>query len=409
MKPGQHATFYIYRKRINFAVRVNAEIKILLNGVIVFKLLKNGQCFLPEELQNTDILVAYDRICAVQNDILPDRLWDVEVIDCQDCIVCPGIVDQHVHITGGGGEQGPISRTPEIVLSEVIKAGVTTVVGVLGFDSISRSIAGLLLKARGLEAEGITTYIYTGSYGSPTETLTGRVLSDIILLDKVIGVGEVAISDYRSFIPTLQDLRVLASEANAGGMLGGKAGVLHLHVGDGKQGLGPLFQLIDESDLPLEMFVPTHINRNPGVFMQGVELLKKGGNIDLTAGETVGYSVAESMLYLTKQGLSLDRVTVTSDANGSSPQNGVARIDQLITDIRACILDNGLEAAPVLKTVTENPAKVLKLYPQKGCLQPGSDADILVLKKSDLSIFRLLARGQVMVEDGAPVKKGRYE
>jgi beta-aspartyl-dipeptidase (metallo-type) len=155
------------------------------------------------------------------------------------------------------------------MLSEIIEAGVTTLVGVLGFDSITRSIAGLLAKARALEAEGITTYIYTGSYGSPTETLTGRVLTDLVLLDKVIGVGEVAIADYRSNHPSLEDLRTLASEANAGGMLGGKAGILHLHIGDGEEGLDSLFRLINESDFPVEMFVPTHINRTPNYLSRG--------------------------------------------------------------------------------------------------------------------------------------------
>ena len=209
--------------------------------------------------------------------------------------------------------RGPVSRIPEIMFSEIIEAGITTVVGVLGFDSITRNIAGLLAKARALEAEGLTTYIYTGSYGSPTETLTGRVLTDIVLLDKVIGVGEVAIADYRSNHPSLEDLRTLASEANAGGMLGGKAGVMHIHLGDGKEGLDSLFRLLNESDFPIEMFVPTHINRNPALFEQGMELWRRGGNIDLTAGETAGTHY---------------------------------------------------------RTVTINPAKVLKLNSQKGCLLP---------------------------------------
>ena len=102
----------------------------------------------------------------------------------------PGLIDQHVHITGGGGEQGPISRIPEITLSDVLKAGVTTLVGILGFDSVSHHIAGLLQKSRGLEAEGITTYIYTAATAVPPETLTGRVLTDIVFRDKVIGVGK---------------------------------------------------------------------------------------------------------------------------------------------------------------------------------------------------------------------------
>lgn len=379
----------------------------------MFKLLKNGHCFLPEDAGKKDILIAFDRICSIEDHISTDNWPELELIDCQDRLVCPGFIDQHVHITGGGGEQGPISRIPEIMLGELLEAGVTTAVGVLGFDSVSRSIAGLLAKARGLEAEGITTYIYTGSYGSPTETLTGRVLQDIVLLDKVLGVGEIAISDYRSFHPTLPDLRVLASEAHAGGMLGGKAGILHLHVGDGKKGLQPLMQLIDESDFPIEMFVPTHVNRNPRVFSQGLQLLEMGGHVDLTAGETVGYSIAESLSNMQKKGLGMDRVTLSSDGNGSAPQNaanksGVGSVAQLLSDVKNCVLDAKLNFSSVISLATINPAQTLKLYPQKGCLRPGSDADILVLNQ-DISLYRLLAKGEVLLKDQKAIRKGKYE
>lgn len=375
----------------------------------MFTLLKNGHCFMPEDVGRKDILIAYDKICEIKDEISSAKLWDMEEIDCQECLICPGIIDQHVHITGGGGEQGPISRIPEIQISEVIEAGVTTLVGVLGFDSITRNIAGLLAKSRALEAEGITTYIYTGSYGSPTETLTGRVLTDLVLLDKVIGVGEIAIADYRSNHPSLQDLRMLASEANGGGMLGGKAGVLHLHVGDGKEGLDSLIRLIDESDFPIGMFVPTHINRNQKLFQQGIELLEKGGNIDLTAGETVGLSMADSLSLLLEKKISLENVTASSDGNGSSPASGVNHINQLLGDLKKCIREKNMDFASVIRIVTENPAKILKLYPQKGCLKVGSDADILILKKDDLSIYRLLAKGQVVVADQKAVKIGKYE
>ncbi|MEA4924480.1 MAG: beta-aspartyl-peptidase [Syntrophomonadaceae bacterium] len=376
----------------------------------MFKLLKKGHCFIPDDTGIKDILIAYDKICEVKDEVPADKLWEVEVIDCQECLVCPGLIDQHVHILGGGGEQGPVSRIPEIMYSEVVEAGVSTLVGVLGFDSVTRSIAGLLAKARGLETEGITTYIYTGSYGSPTETLTGRVLTDIVLLDKVIGVGEIALSDYRSNHPSLQDLRTLASEANAGGMLGGKAGVIHLHIGDGQEGLEPLLRLIDESDFPISMFVPTHINRNPQLFEQGLQLLARGGNIDLTAGETVGYSVAQALSILTARGIKLDRVTVSSDGNGSSPNDaGISYMNQMLKDLSMAVTEEKLSFAEVIRTATSNPAQVLKLYPQKGCLAPGSDADIMVLKKNDLSIYRLLAKGQVAVVDGQAVRKGRYE
>jgi beta-aspartyl-dipeptidase (metallo-type) len=374
----------------------------------MFTLLKKGHCFVPEDVGRKDVLIAYDKICEIKDEISAANLWDVEEIDCRGCVVCPGIIDQHVHITGGGGEQGPISRIPEIQISEVVEAGVTTLVGVLGFDSITRSIAGLLAKSRALEAEGITTYIYTGSYGSPTETLTGRVLTDLVLLDKVIGVGEIAIADYRSNHPSLQNLRTLASEANGGGMLGGKAGILHLHVGDGKEGMDSLLRLIEESDFPIGMFVPTHVNRNQKLFQQGIELLQKGGNIDLTAGETVGLSLADSLSLLLEKKISLDNVTASSDGNGSSP-NGINQINQLFVDLKTCILDYKLDFTSVIRIVTENPAKILKLYPQKGCLKTGSDADILILNKNDLGIRRLFAKGQVAVSEQRATKIGKYE
>lgn len=380
----------------------------------MFKLLTGGHCFIPEDAGIKDILISFDKICLVQDRIVHGSQWDLEVIDCSGCLVCPGIIDQHVHITGGGGEQGPASRIPELSFSEVVEAGVTTLVGVLGFDSITRSIAGLLAKARGLESEGITTFIYTGSYGSPTETLTGRVLSDIVLLDKVIGAGEIAISDYRSYHPTLQDLRNLSSEVMAGGMLGDKAGVLHLHVGDGKEGITPLLELIEQSDFPPEMFVPTHINRNPRVFDQGLELLSRGGNIDLTAGETVGYSVPDSFARLIKQGSNLERVTVSSDGNGSAPssaanQSGLIRIGQLLNDLRSSVLDSGLAFGTLIKTVTVNPARLLKLYPRKGCIKTGSDADLLILRSEDMTIHTLLAKGEVAVKEQKSVKHGHYD
>lgn len=379
----------------------------------MFKLLKNGHCFIPDDVGQKDILIVNDVIYAIKDKISLESTWDAEIIDCRNCMVCPGFIDQHVHILGGGGEQGPASRIPELNISEVLKSGVTTLVGVLGFDSISRNIAGLLFKARALEAEGITAYIYTGSYRCPTDTLTGKVITDLALIDKVIGVGEIAIADYRSSYSSFTELKILASETNAGGMLGAKAGVLHLHVGDGKEGLEPVFKLIDETDLPVTMFVPTHINRNKKVFTQGLELLHKGGNIDLTAGETIGKSVPESLKYLIENGINLDRVTISSDGNGSVPtpgkDSGGAKMDNLINDLRKCIIDLKLNFASIIKTVTINPAKILKLYPRKGCLFPGSDADVLVLNEKDLSISHLLTRGQIAVKEQTIIKNNKYE
>lgn len=381
----------------------------------MFKLLKNGICYGPQYLGNKDILVVLNKIYKIAENISAENLPNVEIIDCTDKIVCPGFIDQHLHITGGGGEEGFVSRIPEIKLRDIISAGVTTVVGVLGFDSITRNIEGLLAKARGLEAEGLNTFIYTGSYEVPTATITGKVLKDITLIDKIIGVGEIAISDHRSSHPTLDMLKEIAYEARAGGLLSNKAGIVHIHVGDGKGGLQPLKELLENSDYPMDMFIPTHLNRNKSLFHQAIEFANTGGNIDLTAGQSSesGYSVPDAMEQLLREKVSIDRITVSSDGNGSIPSNGtgalIGKVSQLFEDIRVCVLDRKIDLTSILKTVSENVAKRLKLFPQKGILAEGSDGDILVINRQDFTINSVFIVGEKFIDNGLVIKKGFYE
>ncbi len=371
----------------------------------MFKLLKNAECYSPEYQGRKDILLAFDKIVEISSVITADKLYHVEIIDCKDKIACPGFIDQHVHISGGGGEEGPKSIIGPIGVNELISSGVTTVVGLLGADSISKSMEGLLMKARSLESEGMTTFIYSGHYGIPTSTITGRIMSDVALIDKVIGAGEIAISDYRSSNPSQHELMKLAYEVLTGGMLGKKAGVMHLHVGNGKEGLGPLLELVEESDYPAAMFVPTHLNRNKALFRQAVQYRASGGNIDLTAGEytEAGIPVPECLKQLLDSGTGLDRVTVSSDGNGSGA--GVSgketgKVMALFDDFKTAVHCYKLPLADVLKTVTSNVAGVLKLYPRKGRLAEGSDADIMLLDKLSLTLDMLFVKGRLAVEKG---------
>lgn len=381
----------------------------------MFKLLKNGTCYGTQFLGKKDVLVVLDKIYKIADDIPSDNIPDLEIIDCTDKIVCAGFIDQHLHITGGGGEEGFISRIPEIKLSDIVSAGITTVVGVLGFDSITRNIEGLLAKARGLEAEGLNTYIYTGSYEVPTATITGKAMKDITLIDKIIGIGEIAISDHRSSHPTVDMLKEIAYEARMGGLLSQKAGIVHIHVGDGKKGLKPLLELLETSDFPLDMFVPTHLNRNKTLFHQAIEFANSGGNIDLTSGQSseTGYSVPDALELILKEKVPIDRVTVSSDGNGSIPPTPsgerVGKAVQLFEDIRICVLERKMDISTVLKTVTENVAKRIKLYPTKGVLAEGSDGDILVINPQDFSINSVFIGGEKFVDNGRVIRKGLYE
>lgn len=345
-----------------------------------------------------DLLLAGGRIELVAPAKAPAlRALPAARADCSGLLAFPALIDQHVHIAGAGGEQGFASRTEEIPAQEIFAAGVGTVVGLLGTDAVTRSMENLFARSKALEAQGLSVYLYSGSYAVPPVTLTGSVERDLILIGRVLGAGEIAISDHRSSQPTARELLDLAAQVHRGALLAGKAGVLHLHVGDGPGGLAPLRALL-QSDLPIEEFVPTHLNRSRRLFGEAVEYGRRGGNVDLTAGESRGVPVPEAVERLMAGGVPMGRVTVSSDAGGSVPGGGVSRIGALLEDLRGCVA-RGIPPERAFRLAGEHAARVLGLYPRKGALLPGSDADILFTDAA-FRVKRLFCKG--VLRFGAP-------
>lgn len=384
----------------------------------MWQLLKHAKILTPEPVEQTDLLVVGDRIAAIGKNLNLPSYVTGEVFDLTGMTLVPGFMDAHVHICGGGGEAGPASRTPEIQLSQLTTAGTTTVVGCLGTDAVSRNVAQLLVRARALEAEGLTTYIYSGAYQVPPQTLFPTLRQDLALVDKVVGVGEIAISDHRSAQPQLAELEHLAAEARVGGMLGGKAGIVHLHLGEGKRGLDPVWQILKQTEIPITQFMPTHVNRTYPLLEQGIEFLKAGGHIDLTAGCNdfpKDLQVPAVLRLLAERQVLNDRVTVTSDGNGSMPQYndagvlvemGVGSVTVLWRDVREAVLQ-GLPLEVGLRVITANVANVLRLS-RKGLIRLGYDADLVALD-AELHVHHVWARGKVMVRAKEAVVLGTYE
>jgi beta-aspartyl-dipeptidase (metallo-type) len=212
----------------------------------VATLIENAEIYAPQPLGRTSVLLLYDRVAHIGDcDVrLP---FPIERIDASGCIVTPGLIDPHEHLTGGSGERGFRSQTPEISLSEIISAGITTVVGCLGVDTTTKTMPALLAKARGLNEEGITAHIWTGGYDA--QPLLRSIREDILFLPEVIGSGEIALSDHRSLQAAIEAYARLVKETHIGGMLSGKAGVTHFHMGDEKGCLTPLRKLMDEYEI----------------------------------------------------------------------------------------------------------------------------------------------------------------
>lgn len=386
----------------------------------MFKLLKQGTVYAPQMIGKKDILIAGSEIAAVEDEIQITGI-PVEVISCEGRIITPGFVDQHVHLTGGGGEGSFSTRTPEVALTDITLSGITTVVGCLGTDGITRSMESLLAKAKGLEEEGISTWIYSGSYELPLNTITGSLRKDMICIDKVLGAGEVAISDHRSSAPSKREIEQLAAQARVGGLLSGKPGVVHLHMGHGKGGLSMIREILSESEIPIYHFRPTHCNKNKRLLLESMDFARMGGIIDLTASQPATADcpytkAARCLQFFMEEKIPMAQVTMSTDGNGSRPvfrEDGsleritVSPLNTLMTVVKEAVLELKLPLEQILPVITSNPADHLMMK-KKGYLRQGMDADINVFS-GELELEQVWARGIRMVDQGKAVRRGTYE
>ena len=288
-------------------------------------LIKNIAVYQPAFAGVNDVLIGGEKILAIEQSIDISSLKNLEitVIDGSGKKLIPGLIDAHAHIAGAGGEGGPATRTPEMQLTQMINGGITTIVGCLGTDGFTRSLQSVLMKAKAIKQEGLSAFMYTGAYQVPTPTLLGDVAKDIAMLEEVIGVGEIALSDHRSSCPTTDELIRLVEHARIGGMLGGKAGIVNIHMGDAKNPFQPIYDAVNKSELKLTQFYPTHITRNPYIF-EDAKIYGKQGFVDLTAS-SYPYDMeneikpSKAIGLLMKAGVPLEHITITSDGNGSLP------------------------------------------------------------------------------------------
>lgn len=368
-------------------------------------LLRNVHIFAPEDMGVCHVLVAAGKIVSITQEvpqIAADLLTTDQEYSGQRLI--PGFIDGHAHITGGGGETGFNSKVPAVHLSEYTQAGVTTVVGLLGTDDLTRNTSSLVAQVYALRESGLSAYCYTGGYHLPLTTLTGSVRSDIVHIEPILGVGELAISDHRSSQPTFDEVARIAGDAHVAGLMTGKAGIVHFHLGDGERGLGLIKEIIERTEIPSRVLNPTHCNRKNELFVQACELSHLGCYIDVTAfpveaGED-GLSAADAFKHYQAAGCPMTRLTISSDGGGCLPhfdaQGELLHMDFgrniALSETLKELLDGGEDTAAVLPVFTQNVAKLLRLH-HKGQIKVGNDADLIILNNNN-QIQDVMAMGQ---------------
>lgn len=375
---------------------------------MLLTVLRNADVHAPEPLGRQDLLLGggYVLAMAARLDVPAGTLE----VDAEGAIVCPGFVDSLVHLSGGGGEGGFGTRTPALAdARDAFRAGITTAIGALGTDDVTRSLADLLACARALALQGLTAPVLTGSYRVPVCTLTGSIRSDLVLIPDMIGVGEVAIADHRGSHPCPDELARIGADARVGGMLAGKAGRVLIHVGDAEEGLAILHETTRRHPLPASQWHPTHLNRHSGLLAQAPAWVGVGGSVDLTASTTPelvaagDIPAARALASLLAQGMPASRITMSSDGHASLPdfdEDGVLRglsvapLGSLMLAVREAVNTHGIPLATVLETVTRTPARIWGL-PDKGQVKVGAAADLLVLAPGTLALRATFAGGRL--------------
>ncbi|MBY5946112.1 beta-aspartyl-peptidase [Photobacterium rosenbergii] len=377
-------------------------------------LIKNAKVYAPAPLGIKDVLVAGNKIVAIEDKMNVSGLGTaVTILDANGKIMIPGIIDQHVHLTGGGGEGGFSSRTPSITFSKLIKAGITSVVGVMGTDGSTRSPQDLFAKVMGLRAEGLSAWMHTGSYQVPTVTLTNTIRDDLVFLEPVLGV-KIAIADHRGSFPSTDELLRITSDVRMGAMLAGKKGVLHMHMG----GLPDPFKQINElveRGIPHSNFSPTHVARTIPLFEEAASFAKAGGVMDITSGGSCAFSdPGEAVFAALESGVPTERITISSDGNGSLPKFNeagemvtitAAAVDSNIHLLRT-LIDRGLDIGQASAMMSENVAKSLGI--NKGEIALNADADFLLLD-DNLDIDSVFSMGVAILLDKEQRVMGNFE
>lgn len=368
-------------------------------------IIKNAYVYAPAALGMRDILIAEGRIQAIEKQIdLPASV--AQVVDAEGKMVVPGLIDQHIHIAGAGGKDGFLSMTPDIKASELIACGSTTVVGLLGTDGTARNIRALFGKVQSLRQEGISAYMYSGYYGSDTVTITESITSDMIFIEPVLGF-KIAISDIRSSYPTPLELVRKLREVRVGGMLGNKKGIMHVHLGNLKTQMDPLFEIVEHYEFPIEHISPTHVGRSLSLFDQAIAFGKLGGMIDITTAASKYTDPYKSVIYALDQGLSIEKMTFSTDGHAGLTKNDAqgnaigfraAAINENLNEMVKLVKLGGLPLEEALKLVTTGPATNLGLA-HKGRLLPGADADMCWFD-DQLQLTDVWCGGQAMMRNG---------
>src|SRR5204863_5302674 len=121
----------------------------------------------------------------------------------------------------------------------------------------------------------------------------------------------------RSLNQSGQELAKLIRDTHIGGLLSGKSGRTHFHVGEEAAGLEPLREVVRDYAVQCEWLYPTHVHRTKQLLGEAIQLANEGAFVDM---DVVEENIAKWLPVYLENGGPLDKLTISSDMDSSTPE-----------------------------------------------------------------------------------------
>ncbi|MCJ7473001.1 MAG: N-acetylglucosamine-6-phosphate deacetylase [Actinobacteria bacterium] len=380
---------------------------IILNGTIITPF---------QILEDKVISIEEGKIRALKDKESINVSTDAEVIDARDKFVVPGFIDLHVH--GGGGSDIMDGRYEAVkqVAATHSRFGTTAFLPTtmtMGWDKIIESLKSVdeafvkgtgAAEILGVHLEG--PYINPEKKGAQKEEYIRRPsIEELLEFNEVSGnlIRLITIAPEMpgaiDFIRWLSKQGIVASVGHSNATYeqvqeGILAGLSHVtHIFNAMSGLdhhepGVVGAALYSPELMIEMIADL-IHLHP-VAMK--ILIKAKGT--------------EDVILITDAIRATGRPEGTYDLGGQEVEvfNGQARLKDgtlagsvltLDKAVRNLINEVGVPLHEAIQMATFNPAKCLGVEDKKGSLEPGKDADIVILDKK-LEVEQTMVRGKVI-------------
>ncbi|WP_232828740.1 amidohydrolase family protein [Kribbella monticola] len=341
----------------------------------------------PVVHRDTDVLIEDGRIAAVGRDL---GVADAEVIDASDRIVLPGFVDTHRHLWEVAlrgtavdvdlmgylqrilGEYGARYRAEDVAAGnlvgalECLDAGITTV---QDYSHVQQGIDHADAALDALMSSGIRAV-----YGYGQSPLSGAAVDPAGMrhvVDRASGRITAALA---AIGPAYSPLEVVRADWELAASLDLP---IVVHVGSGPVAYEPLALLRDDGLLRPDVL---YVHGNTLADSELKLIAESGASMSITPAVEARMGIGDPMATRLRAagvttGLGIDVVT-------SAPGDMFSAMHSILA-----LGHKSFAAAEVLQLATLEGARALGLEDQIGSLRPGKQADIVMLRASDINLI----------------------